>query len=103
MKKIIFIALFSLVIMGSFAAKTGKATEKGTTKYKTELSGHLSLKKATVSNVTFLLADRTYATSCGTWTVTGTGTTTTQEQSFCDQACANGWSTWHWDGTTLTQ
>lgn len=104
MKKILLMALFSLVIIGSFsfAANTRKTTEVSNKKAGIALSGHLTLNKAKATSVKFVLPDRTYSTPCGTWTVTGSGTTATQEQEFCNTACANGWTTWHWNGSVLT-
>lgn len=106
MKKILLMALFSLVIIGSFsfAANTGKTTEISNKKARVALSGHVNLNKANTTSVKFVLPDRTYTSSCGTWTVSGSQSLATpeQEQSFCNQACANGWTHWEWDGTTLT-
>ncbi len=108
MKKIVFIAIFSILIIGPFAANAIKTFNK-TEKVNVEAVKKVYLSGAILNtgNLTahFVIEDRTYSSPCGTWTVSGTPqspTTPEQEQSFCNQACANGWTYWEWDGTNLT-
>ena len=96
--------MLCLALTGLFAAKAGKTSEKSNGKQKSELKVTVSASVVKVSTTSFFLLDRIYTSSCGTWTVSGPESllTADQEQDYCNQACVNCWTTWSWDGTTLT-
>ena len=95
--------MFCIVILGAFAANASKATENNKPEPKISTVGHLSANNSDAGSFMLLLPPRTYSNSCGTWTVTGSGLSAEQEQIFSNTACANGWTSWYWNGTTLTQ
>ncbi|TDO25358.1 hypothetical protein [Sediminibacterium goheungense] len=98
MRKILIVAvtgLIGLFTLSSFSpsAKTEPSKNVVTKETKIELSAGM-LGKKTVSQESLTESPRTYSTTCGTWTVTGNQLLPEMEQDFCNQACANGWTTW---------
>jgi hypothetical protein len=107
MKKYFLIALFAVMGMGIATAtsnslpnaekktNSGKLSEKKTV----VMAGVLNWKGKKKFNEP---EPRQYASSCGTWTVTGSDLGVPTEQDYCNQACTMGWTWWKYENGVFT-
>jgi maltose-binding protein MalE len=106
MKKILIVAVAGLISLFTLSAFTPSVTNTPTKNViaketKVELSAGL-LGKSSSLKESLSEPPRTYTTTCGTWTVTGNQLLPEMEQDFCNQACANGWTTWSYVNGVFT-
>jgi hypothetical protein len=102
MKKILSFALLGFAILVLFAAPRRSEAQAMQSISIKEQMAVITIGILNAPNSLKLPVPREYATTCGTYSVTGTFTSTEDEQDKSNMACTNGWTWWKYDNGVFT-